>query len=490
LSGFDLQKHFVTSLLQIKQQTEVLLMVDYWGNRFRVRTVPISSGEALVKIGKVFIETSPFSNQWVQTSDLTGPHPFPWFIEESCWDEKHPGPPYKTGGPFRKIRFEYLRPWKGVVGEGTFISNSSNHTISGFGTGRMKYVGGFLPPSTFPWSAQIIDTASAHGRNSSFVPDISTLEGQAWDKTKPPLERGGLAVALAEARDGKRMAKTSFGLIKEFASLYKSIGGNGAQKILSPRKAADHFLNHNFGWVPFVKDLEGIIDNLSDRHARLERMRFENGKWIRRRAILVNQSGEDPVPGWSGTGAHGYWPAGVYPLDDCYAGTPSWSFTNKWSTYASSVGSFRYYLPYFDSQSPDYNGLWNSIQRDLKLHGALLNPVHVYKATPWTWMIDWFTDTGRTISSLNDQYLDNIAASYFFISHRDLQEITCKQVLPFNGLSGGSRTLAWSRIIDVKQRKRAESPFGFGPSLESLTPKQLAIMGALGLSRSKGLAQR
>lgn len=465
-------------------------MSDDLGSRFRFRTTPVKPEESQVKIGKTFIESSPFSNQWVLVGDHSGPHPAPWQMQESCWDEIHPGPPYKSGGPFRKLRVEYLRPWKGTAGEGTYITNSSSHSISGFGFGRMKYVGGFLPPATFRWNAEVLDTSEFHGRHSSFVPDLSTLEGQAWDKTKPPLERGGLAVALAEAKDGKRMAKTSLGLIREFASLYKSFGGNGAQKILSPRKAADHFLNHNFGWVPFIKDLEGVIDNLADRHARLERLRFENGKWIRRRAILVNQTGEELVPSWSGAGINGYWPANVYPLTDCYTGSAAWRFSRKYTTYASSVGAFRYYLPYFDSQSPDYNGIWNGIQRDLKLHGALLNPVHVYKATPWTWMIDWFTDTGRTISALNDQYLDNIAASYFFLSHRDLQEIRCEQYLPFNSASGGVKTIVWTRVIDVKQRKRADSPFGFGPSWESLTPKQLAILGALGLTRSKGLAKR
>jgi len=465
-------------------------MSDDLGSRFRVRTVPIKTAEAQVSIGKLFIETSPYSNQWVLTNTHVGPHPFPWYMSESCWDEIHPGPPYKTGGPFRKISFEYLRPWKGIVGEGTYITNSASHQISGFGTGRMKWVGGFLPPSTFPWTPQIIDTATAHGRNSEFVPNLSTLMGQAWNKTKPPLERGGLAVAIAELRDGKGMVKTSLNGIKEFAKLYKTIGGNGAQKILSPKNAADHFLNHSFGWIPFIKDLNDVVDNVIDRQARLERIKFENGKWIRRRAILVNQNGDDPVGGWSGSGVHGYWPANVYPLNDCFSGTPTWKFTNKWSSYGTAVGAFRYYLPYFDSQSPSYGGILGPLQRDLKLHGALLNPVHVYKATPWTWLVDWFTDTGRTLSALNDQYADNIAASYFFLSHRDYQEITCEQYLPFNSASGGAKTLRWTRIIDVKQRKRAETPFGFGPSWESLSPKQLAILGALGLSRSKGLARR
>jgi hypothetical protein len=76
-----------------------------------------------------------------------------------------------------------------------------------------------------------------------------------------------------------------------------------------------------------------------------------------------------------------------------------------------------------------------------------------------------------------------MAAKYLFLSHHQVKTITMRQFVPFNDESGGPRALEYSQIIEVKQRKEAESPFGFGLSLDNLSPKQLAILGALGISR-------
>lgn len=458
-------------------------MSQYLGSRFRTRIEPVPTGDSVVFGGERFIETSPFSNVWNSVTQISGPHPFPYFVAESCWDDLHPGPPYRSGGPFRRIRIEYLKPRSAVVGEGTYITNSSNHTVSGVGHGRMKWVGGFSTPSTYPWSPEIAPGANldlALGKDSGFVPDLTTLRGKVWSRTKPPIEHGGLFVAMRELKDLPRMLSTSAG---GFAKSWKFFGGRSTGNIMLPKEAADHFLNHNFGWVPFIKDLKSTIDNVVEGQARIEHIKRDNGTWVRRRATLVNQEYDEPVPGWSGTGVHGFWPANVYPVNDCYTGTPTWSFRVKGKVHASSVGMFRYYLPYFDSQNPEFGGILGPIRRQLALHGARISPVNVYKSTPWTWLVDWFTDTGRTVSALSDELTDQLAAKYLFLSHRDYQEITCRQVLPFNSDSGGTKTFEWTRIIDVKQREQADSPYGFGPSWDSLSPKQLAILGALGLTR-------
>jgi hypothetical protein len=48
----------------------------------------------------------------------------------------------------------------------------------------------------------------------------------------------------------------------------------------------------------------------------------------------------------------------------------------------------------------------------------------------------------------------------------------------------GPVTLQFQRSLHMKQRKLADSPYGFNAPWQSLSPKQWAILGAIGISRS------
>jgi hypothetical protein len=47
----------------------------------------------------------------------------------------------------------------------------------------------------------------------------------------------------------------------------------------------------------------------------------------------------------------------------------------------------------------------------------------------------------------------------------------------------GLKTMSWERVINLKQRADADNPFSFHLS-GSLSAKQIAIMSALGISRT------
>lgn len=450
------------------------------GARFRQRLTPSKTAGGF-RLGTSFIESGPFSNHWLEAGHFDEVPTHRFTHAEACWDDLHPGPPYRSGGPFRKIKIEYFRPPDGVPqGSGSYITNSSSWSLAGLGSGRIKYDGGFLPPGEWPDLGEIEDVSIALGRNSPLVPDNSALNGQAYDKTKPKIEQGGLAVAIAELQDVPHMMKTS---AKGFADIYKAMGGSLTSKTLSPKKVADHFLNHNFGWVPFIKDLSDFYNNVAQNQPKISRLIKENGQWIRRKAVLRNVTENLIVPGWSGNGVWHVWPLIAPTLMDSMTGTPHWEMWWRYVFHSSAVGTFRYYLPYFDSQSPEFGGLLGPARRQLALFGARATPANIYKATPWTWLLDWVSDSGRTVGALNDELIDNMATGYLFVTHHQENELTFRQFCPFNAASGGAKTLEWSRLIEVTDRQQAETPFGFGPTWETLSPKQLAILAALGISR-------
>jgi len=252
--------------------------------------------------------------------------------------------------------------------------------------------------------------------------------------------------------------------------------------IMSPKRAADHFLNHNFGWVPFVKDLADFLSNLRDLQQKIERVSKENGQWIRRRSILENVELDEQVPGWSGTGIHNVWPLNTSPANDTWVGTPTWEYRHKIQKVSTSVGAFRYYIPEFDVNSPEWGGL-GLVRRALAIHGARINPYHIYQAVPWSWLVDWLTPVGHDLQVLQDSMSDDLVCRYLYTTTHYAESIEFKQFVPFNIDSGGYRTLNWSRTLETKQRKEAGSPYGFGLSWDNLSPKQMAILAALGVTR-------
>jgi hypothetical protein len=150
---------------------------------------------------------------------------------------------------------------------------------------------------------------------------------------------------------------------------------------------------------------------------------------------------------------------------------------------AHTVGRFRYYVPEFDLSNPEALGVLGSIRRQLAIHGARLTPLNIYRSTKWTWLLDWVSNSGRMISAIQDQTLDNMAATYLFLCHHEKKTYRFRQFLPFNARSGGPIVLEWSRSFEVKQRKEADAPFGFGLSWDELTPKQLSLLAAIGITR-------
>jgi hypothetical protein len=414
---------------------------------------------------------------------------------EKCWDQTHAGPPWTSGGPFKKLKFSGITPY-GVQGTGSYITNNNGYVITPVGVGRIKYDGGFLPPSDWPLydfiSAMDNPVMSMAGSNSGSFPDMGRLDTMAWDKTKPNLEQGGLFVAIAELKDIPHMLETSARAYHEawklshklFApNVYKR--GNKLKKelFMAPKKAANHFINHNFGWVPFVKDVAAFLSNLRDFREKIGILSTQNGQWIRRRSILENVLYDEQVPGWSGTGIHNVWPLNTSPMNDTWVGTPTWEYRLKMQVYSTAVGSFRYYVPYFDVYSPEWGGL-GSVRRQLMLHGLRVSPSNIYKAVPWSWLVDWLTPVGHDLQALQDAEFDNLVAKYLYSSTHQVLSIEFKQYVPFNAASGGPRTFTWTRTLESKQRKGISSPYGFGLTWDSLSPKQLAILAALGITRT------
>jgi hypothetical protein len=317
--------------------------------------------------------------------------------------------------------------------------------------------------------------------NPYFSSNLLSWSNKAWSSTAPKLEKAGGAVFIAEFSDVPRMLK---GTSRFFHDIWKSLKGNLRTQSMTPKGAADHFLNHQFGWRPFTSDLSKFYQTYRNTADIIQRLTDENGQWIRNRATL---KGGDPVVTDMGTGTGFFLFPNTSFFDNSQifdrgwmSGNPTYHVWEEESSSVVAVGKFRYYRPEFDRNDPGYLSRMYALQRRLDLYGLRINPSNVYKATPWTWAADWISDAGRYVDRVNDYLVDSVACKYLYITERKTKTRHYSVSVPFGNVTLNAE---WKMVLSTHDRAEGSSPYGFDLTLANLTPRQLAIAGALGLTR-------
>lgn len=459
-------------------------------NRTRRRVTPYKkSGVVQVGYYNPFdTNTGQFHAAKINLQNVTYNAPF--YSAEICLDELHPGPPYRTGGPFRSLKMKWSDPYYGIFGSGVRVRSD----------GQMRYVGGFGPPSVTKWGSDMVGFSNLNVNlvpNSSMFPSMGDWGSKAWDRTQPKIARASAFVAAAELRDVPKMLS---GTSQAFHEAWRAMGGTPSGSsfigrtydgiardyldknrrkaqihIMKPKGLADKFLNLQFGWIPFLKDLKDFDDVIQNSHIYISNLTRRNDKWTRRRVTLKDDV--TTVKLNFGTGVN------LSPglTNDYFVTTPTWELVEETHTKITGIGCFKFYRPEFDENMPSFNSGWNGAMRHLAVAGFRINPSNLWKATPWGWAADWMLGVDKYIDRLTDLYFDGHATKYCYAMQHVQKVRKFRQVLPF--ISGGTVVLEFVRLVQTKQRDVAASPFGYSLSWNSLTPRQLAIAAALGISR-------
>lgn len=121
----------------------------------------------------------------------------------------------------------------------------------------------------------------------------------------------------------------------------------------------------------------------------------------------------------------------------------------------------------------------------MRLYGLRPSPSVVYNAVPWSWLVDWFTNLGHVIENVEPGVADRLAADYFYVMRKRSRVKTREASGTFYRSPDGSPvSIHVSQVAaSVSKTRISGSPFGFDVKQEDLNGTQLAILGALGLSR-------
>jgi hypothetical protein len=384
------------------------------------------------------IKADSYGAEWASNYELTT-------------DELHSGPPFKTGGPFDSISIKTDQ-----------FEVKGDYALGNYG---YNYDGGF---SHHLWPTNYLDHYDLNQVVSSGWGDASQYGAKAWNRYRPTRSGAEMGVFLGEIQEVPRMLRTT---ALGFRDVWRSMGGSLSG--FSPKSVANHFLNTQFGWFPFLSDLRAFYKTQKTLDQALKQLRRDNGKWVRRRGTVTRDYSKENVVEQYNVHA-GLWPPLVTYIYSSSAGGYVVSVERQTDVWFS--GAFRYWIP----GKPD-SWEWK-IRAISQLFGLQPSPSLLWELTPWSWLIDWCSDAGDAIANMSSIMFDNLCAKYAYVMAHTVQKAVyrgwqfCHPV--------GSITGEWSATLDRKVRLGA-SPFGFGLTSSSFSGRQWSILGALGLTRMR-----
>ncbi len=244
----------------------------------------------------------------------------------------------------------------------------------------------------------------------------------------------------------------------------------GGKKL--PEKVGDEYLNYQFGIAPTVSDIKSILITIRDADILWRQYLRDSGRLVRRRMdmdpVVTTETGiitsnSSYVP--QGTSA-GHW-SSVGPITHTTTTT-----RKRWFSAA--------FLYYVDKSS--LTGMEGWIERSNYLYGWKPTPSSAYNLTAWTWLLDWFTNTGDVIDNISLYLQDPFLTRWAYIMEETSVVRTISQSLIDN--QGYPRLASVQFETNIKKRRRV-NPLHLGFKGEELNSHQLAILAALGLSKGR-----
>lgn len=385
-----------------------------------------------------FSGSTPYQASNVSKLNLSG-------SESGCLDEAphlKRGGVYHEGGPFALCKYERkARMWRG--------------TARGYqGSIEYKYVGkayclNFTPPGWTTWYS-----LTSLPQIDSMV-DGDAYGATAWNRFKPGKPKASLSVFLGELREMNPHALMS--QAKEFSRLARGQDFT--------RSAANTYLAGQMGWVPFVSDLRKMYTLSRNIEQELHAISRSYGKSYKRSGVVWDDTRSRSYDGLDMTLISG--------MNSIIAPTSSYRtrVTDELVRRVWFSARFRILMPSMKVGSPKWRK--NTIR---KLFGGTITPGDVYELLPWSWLIDWYTNLGDVISNLSVGTVD-FAAEYAYI-------MSSAQYVRRQESFAGSASASLTIEVSTKYRAAA-NPFGFGIPESNHTPRQLAILSALGIQRMR-----
>jgi hypothetical protein len=236
----------------------------------------------------------------------------------------------------------------------------------------------------------------------------------------------------------------------------------GLLKERSAKGAAGEYLNLEFGIKPIISDIGDAKKAYLGADARLNELQANSKKRIRRRLQILNETATTssesmeslfPLfePTWSGGTA----------LNSVKVTTTITSTRNVWFS-----GCYSYY---FKRSS---NSLKRGLQKARSIYGIEPSLSTGWELLPYSWLVDWHANVGEVLENLSAFSHDGLVLRWGYVMCH--QSITKEISWP-----GG-----YVQFITERKTRTRGNPYGFALKPVDYSGRQLAILGALGITRA------
>lgn len=427
----------------------------------KTKSRKISSGLRNYRVGTQGAAQGP---QYTSFDDT-----FPSYGSQVTLTDGHPWPPHKrsledVGGPFRTSKVYVTdRPggkpldWDDFPFRTTISPNWGSRNPDGTYPVGYTYEARFLPytiPNLQNYWNGVTNPASSESQ-------LLALGATAISRCKPTNPVANLSVALAELyREGLPHAPG--------VSTWK-------ERTNVARGASSEYLNTVFGWAPLVSDIKDVAKAMSTQDKVWRQYQRDSGKVVRRGYGFPTEKTTEVIRTLTNVTP--------YPGGNAFITKSLGTMTQTRTTVRDRwfSGAFTYYLPKAGGNG-SFGKWFTALQKARVVYGLTLDPEVVWNLTPWSWAADWFLNTGDVISNVSDLITDGLVMRYGYVMEHvvEYDEYSLVGYRPYRGSL--NHDLRFTIVRETKQRLRA-SPYGFGLTWESFSPKQLAILAALGINK-------
>lgn len=290
---------------------------------------------------------------------------------------------------------------------------------------------------------------------------LAGLGATAISRVIPTNPHADLAVSLAELRKDGLPKLTDNLLIKKRGDKTPNLAGD--------------YLNQQFGWSPMIRDVRSLAQSVVSGTALIKQFERDSGKGVRRR-YYFDEKVTETVDDLGITQVVGNFPSTRLFLGGSSVIQGPLVRTRRVTERSWFSGMFTY-LSYSNQAKADQSKLvLGELQKARHLLGLRIDPEVAYNYIGFTWLADWFVNLGDVIHNLVAFGSDGLVMRYGYLMTTTVKDEIYVHTSPlFGPVTTTYRTIEKSRI-------RA-NPYGFGLREEQLSPQQLAILAALGLSQ-------
>jgi len=235
-----------------------------------------------------------------------------------------------------------------------------------------------------------------------------------------------------------------------------------------------------FGWLPILAEIQAFAQRVTHQNAIVA------DAYKRARSNCIHVGYRFPtvsLPPTISTFTNttpGNWETGALAIGESLAGSVATAMTvDSWFE-----GSWQSFLPGY-GQDKDEEHLEESSAKARLLLGPFLSPKLIWELAPWSWAIDWMTNTEDILDAFSNVLNDGMVLRNAYIMCHFKSDVYAGYG-PNASYKGTTRSVtpgSAHRVIETKRRFASVPFFGFG-SVGELSVRQLSILAALGIAKS------